>query len=508
MQTSGASSSPAGEKIAKTSLSGVGAILRRDVLAGSALAIPAVVLTVGTPAYANSGTTTVGLSAPNGRVPAAGGVIVTATVANNGSRVAGAGVSFTGPSGSSVSPSSTTTQSDGTATTTLDLGTPWATPGSQATVTAVADGVSQSQAFTVTGSNVVAKGRQYNAQSTPYQTELAFPSPVKQLTSQISFNNNAPFFVALLEDGTVWAMGDNTTGQLGIGSTTARPGWGPVQGLSGVTQIASGYGSALALLSDGTVMGWGQAGNLGNNNNTDQYLPVHTDSSVMKNVVQIAANGYSSFAVCADGTAFSWGQGPLGDGTNPGSVARLYPARITDLGTNVSFITVQNSAATALMSDGSLMSWGGNGNGQVGDGTNTDRNRPVAVTGLSGVTAITSGTVMALALKNDGTVWGWGRNDRGSLCDGTTVNRNAPVQAQGLAGTVDKLGATAGAGYAQLTDGSLWSWGTGTAGQLGTGGTSNSSVPVSFSLPGGRKLVRFGNASSGSQDLLAITAPV
>ncbi|KEP72463.1 hypothetical protein HR12_44725 [Microbacterium sp. SUBG005] len=98
---------------------------------------------------------------------------------------------------------------------------------------------------------------------------------------------------------------------------------------------------------DSHGLGARASGNLGNNNNTDQYLPVHTDSSVMKNVVQIAANGYSSFAVCADGTAFSWGQGPLGDGTNPGSVARLYPARITDLGTNVSFITVQNSAATA-----------------------------------------------------------------------------------------------------------------------------------------------------------------
>ncbi len=78
----------------------------------------------------------------------------------------------------------------------------------------------------------------------------------------------------------------------------------------------------------------------------------------------------------------------------------------------------------ALKSDGTLYAWGGNSDGQLGDGTTTNRTTPVQVTGLSGVSSIASSAYDALALKSDGTVWTWGANDVGELGTGSTSGPN------------------------------------------------------------------------------------
>jgi hypothetical protein len=86
----------------------------------------------------------------------------------------------------------------------------------------------------------------------------------------------------------------------------------------------------------------------------------------------------------------------------------------------------------ALKGDGTVWAWGYNRDGQLGDGTTTNRTTPVQVSGLSGVTAIAAGTHHSLALKGDGTVWAWGGNWYGQLGDGTTTNSTTPVQVSGL----------------------------------------------------------------------------
>ena len=88
----------------------------------------------------------------------------------------------------------------------------------------------------------------------------------------------------------------------------------------------------------------------------------------------------------------------------------------------------------ALRNDGTVWAWGRNVSGQLGDGTTTQRNTPVQVSGLSSVQAIAAGSEYSLALKNDGTVWAWGFNGTGQLGDGTTTQRNTPVQVSGLSG--------------------------------------------------------------------------
>src|SRR5260370_23717590 len=87
----------------------------------------------------------------------------------------------------------------------------------------------------------------------------------------------------------------------------------------------------------------------------------------------------------------------------------------------------------ALRSDGTAVAWGYNGEGELGDGTTTNRITPVAVSGLTGVTQIAAGGSHSMALRSDGTAVAWGYNREGELGDGTTTNPITPVAGGGPA---------------------------------------------------------------------------
>jgi hypothetical protein len=180
-----------------------------------------------------------------------------------------------------------------------------------------------------------------------------------------------------------------------------------------------------------------------------------------------------------DGTVWAWGYnnyGQLGNGTYSNSNV---PVQVSGL-TGVTAIAWGWWHSLALKNDGTVWAWGYNKQGQLGDGTKTDSNVPVQVSGLTGVTAIAGSWKHSLALKNDGTVWAWGYNGDGQLGNGTNTNSNVPVQVSGLAG----ITAIAG-GYqhslALKNDGTVWAWGYNGDGQLGNGTNTNSNVPVPVS---------------------------
>jgi hypothetical protein len=284
----------------------------------------------------------------------------------------------------------------------------------------------------------------------------------------------------LKNDGTVWAWGYNYDGELGNGTWNSSNVPVQVSGLTSVTAIAGGGGHSLALKNDGTVWAWGYnyGGELGNGTWNSSNVPVQVSS--LTGITAIAAgDGGHSLALKNDGTVWAWGDneyGELGNGTNTNSNV---PVQVSGL-TGITAIAGGVVHSIAVKNDGTVWAWGNNGNGQLGNGTNTNSNLPVQVSGLTGVTSIAGGLYHSLALKNDGTVWAWGNNGNGQLGNGTFSNSNLPVQVSGLTGVT----AIAGGNYHSLAlknDGTAWAWGNNDNGQLGNGTNTDSNLPVQVS---------------------------
>ncbi len=141
------------------------------------------------------------------------------------------------------------------------------------------------------------------------------------------------------------------------------------------------------------------------------------------------------------------------------------------------------SHSVVIKNDGTLRAWGSNNAGQLGDGSNTNRNFPVSVSGLSGIVAVSAGAQHTVALLSNGTVWAWGANDLGQLGNGTTANSNVPVMVHGASGIVF-IAAGLNHTVALRNDGSVIAWGDNSQGQLGAGGMKKALSPVSVSISG------------------------
>jgi alpha-tubulin suppressor-like RCC1 family protein len=112
----------------------------------------------------------------------------------------------------------------------------------------------------------------------------------------------------------------------------------------------------------------------------------------------------------------------------------------------------------ARKSDGTVWTWGHNMRGQLGDGTNQDRNTPGIVNNFSDVVAVTSGEDQSFSIKNEGSVWAWGFNECGQLGDGTSNNQKLPVKVINLPPRVVALAATF-LDTRAIIDKTIWIWG-------------------------------------------------
>jgi len=254
---------------------------------------------------------------------------------------------------------------------------------------------------------------------------FAYASPVQVsgLTAVTAIAGGWYHTVARKNDGTVWAWGRNEYGQLGDGTSgTDRITPVQVSGLTGVAAISAGESYTVALKNDGTVWAWGENyyGKLGDGTSTNNRLtPVQV--SGLTGITAIAASVQHTVALKNDGTVWTWGgnyYGQLGDGS---TTTRLTPVQVSEL-TGVTAIASGVSHTVALKNDGTVWAWGYNNYGQLGYGSTTTRLTPVQVTGLTGVTAIASGYYHTVALKNDGTVLAWGYNGYGQLGDPKDAN--------------------------------------------------------------------------------------
>jgi len=336
--------------------------------------------------------------------------------------------------------------------------------------------------------------------------DAVFPFNEFKMRPTIAVAAGSQHSLALSVDGSIWAWGGNSNGQLGDGTTTDRP-W-PVQvvqvvgladdkpllaTLHSVIAVSAGDRHSLALLANGTVLAWGAngKGELGDGTTTARKTPVAVSGpngvGQFTDIIAISAGARYSLALKADGTVWGWGRndkGHLGDGTTTDQHTPT-KAKLT----RVTGIAAGASHSLALKGDGTVWAWGRNHKGQLGDGSVTDSPSPVKVKGSGGVGALTGVTAIAagkdwysLALLGDGTVWAWGYNNHRQLGDGTTHTRKTPVQVIGASGQGKLTGVVAIAAGAvhnlALQDSHVIAWGWNNGGRLGTGNNVDQGFPV------------------------------
>jgi alpha-tubulin suppressor-like RCC1 family protein len=177
---------------------------------------------------------------------------------------------------------------------------------------------------------------------------------------------------------------------------------------------------------------------------------------------QIAAGYQYTCALTSGDGVRCWGSnsgGQLGNGTTTDSNV---PVNVTGLGSGVSKITAGGFHACALTTAGGVKCWGSNSGGQLGDGTNVDSSIPVDVVGLaSGVTTIDAGGSDTCAITSVGSVKCWGDNHFGKLGNGTTNDSNVPVDVAGLASGITAIAAGTLHTCALTTGGGATCWGDG-----------------------------------------------
>ncbi|MEY3896593.1 MAG: hypothetical protein RLZZ214_2113 [Verrucomicrobiota bacterium] len=338
--------------------------------------------------------------------------------------------------------------------------------------------------------------------------------------------------LALCGDGTLAAWGRNDFGQLGNNSTTQSnvpiniTNSGVLSGKT-VVAISAGYYHNLALCSDGTVAAWGQNtyGQLGDGTNTNSSVPVAVTTAgglSGKTVTGIVAGYYHNLAQCSDGSLIAWGRNSYGQLGNNSATDSSVPVDITRSGV-LNGLTVAQFAAGSdhslvLCGDGSLAAWGRNNYGQLGEGSGANSLVPVEVDStdvLAGkiVTSISAGGWHNLALCLDGTLAAFGRNTSGQLGDGGTTNSGLPlvVNLSGLGGkAIAAVQAANGHSLALCADGAIVAWGSSSNGQLGNGGTTNSSLPVAVTtspLGSGERFMALAKGTSASHSMALSAAP-
>ena len=293
--------------------------------------------------------------------------------------------------------------------------------------------------------------------------------------------------IALQSDGSVWTWGWDDYGMLGNGhgptmfDTTTQYdslipfkvlGANGVGHLNAIVAIAGAERQNSALDANGEIWtwGWNYFGQLGygtycsNMNAADCMGTTPAKIPGFTNVTAIASRGYHTLALKKDGTVWAWGYnnwGQIGDGTN---TDRHSPALVSGLNGHGKVLAISGGGdiSAALMEDHTLMAWGNNEHGAVGNGTTSLTGQwspvPVVSSGLTYVKVIATGWNHMIAIDQNDTVWTWGNGQYGELGNGSTADSSVPFHVSGLTNVI-QVSAGDGSSVALKSDGTVWAWG-------------------------------------------------
>lgn len=196
--------------------------------------------------------------------------------------------------------------------------------------------------------------------------------------------------------------------------------------------------------------------------------------------LQLTGGDHQYCARTTAGSVFCWGRNNVGQLGNGNTSNSAVPVQVTNLPLPVTQISGGPSHTCALLADASVRCWGANANGQLGDGSLTNRSTPVLVNGLGGfdgAIAVSAGYKHSCALLASGRIKCWGSNVEGQLGNGNNINSTAPVEVLGIA-NARVLSAGTSHTCAALQTGTVKCWGYGGYGQLGNGATANRNTQV------------------------------
>lgn len=238
------------------------------------------------------------------------------------------------------------------------------------------------------------------------------PTPIAVPFDAVDVSCKDDHVMALARDGSVYTWGRGDSGQLGIGplpmvtfktrSARVEP-YVPypvrIPDLGGVTAISAGGDHSLALLDDGTVRAWGQNryGQVGDRTSTNRDRPVPVPG--VRSAVAIAAGGHRSAAVLADGTVMEWGANHVN------LTPRLAPTLVAGA-RGIRSIVSGDEHVAALTRTGEVMTWGQNAHYQIGRGGDPDA--AGLVEGLADVKSLAAGAGTTVAVLGSGRMMTWG----------------------------------------------------------------------------------------------------